>query len=193
MIKMSLLFFVVGSFFMSTSYAGEINRLFLTPEQRQVVEAERQSYLKRHKIRPVENNFIVTTEKKPEAKPRISLPSHLSVSAVIITPDGRKLVRVNERYNALPKKTKLDEQQTSLKEVGLKVDGKLVEIPLGETYLPRSGKTVKSYQYHQQAKRKPLMVKQEVKTRQETTDTLVKDIQKLQALTGGLSDTAAKP
>lgn len=171
--------------------SAEVKRLFLTPEQRQMVEAERQTYLNRQNVKPLAIKSTAPKTNK-SVKKQIKLPGSISVSSVIITPDGRKLVRINDHYGKLPIRTRVDKSQTSSSEIALKVNGKLVEVPLGETYLPRSGKTIKSYEYHRAAKRQPLKIKQEVKSRKETTNTLVKDIQKLQALTGGLTETSDK-
>ncbi|MDG4811882.1 hypothetical protein P8629_02580 [Hydrogenovibrio sp. 3SP14C1] len=147
--RLQCIFFIVLWGLSYGSSAAELNRLFLTPEQRLSVDSERQDFLKKTtgsvlKTEQTSGNKAISARvNKPN-----SLQKPLSVSAIIITPDGTQYIRLNNDYR------KLQSTQKNLKieqlpfETQFKVDERQIVIPVGNTYLPDSKKIIKNYQYN---------------------------------------------
>lgn len=163
----------------------ELNRVVLTPEQRAKIDAERLSYLKSLKVGQVENEKEKQEEKPPvkksgpavKAKKSIVLPKKLAVSAVIETPEGKKWVRVNDKFNEVPSKhVDIEYPQTGSKGVQFKVDSRgEVFVPVGSTYLPRSNKIVETYKLD--AKNRKADPKQQIlKANEKTIERTLKDV-----------------
>lgn len=132
-------------FFSSYLYAEErydIQKLMLTSAQRLAINKQRQQFY----FIPVDRTQRVTINKNLAKKK--SLPNKLSVSSVIVSPSGKKIVRVNGKYSdRAPRNSKLIPSQTSMHVTKFVVDGKRVNLPIGKTYLVQKNKIVSNYLY----------------------------------------------
>ncbi|MDX1346615.1 MAG: hypothetical protein R3189_00040 [Thiomicrorhabdus chilensis] len=141
----------------SLAYAEqELNRLMLTPEQRAQIDQDRLNYLKSQQVKHVEDEPVEEKPKqvvsKPPYKKRVILPKKLSVSAVIVNPDGSRLIRINDQFNKSPSKhVSIDYQKSNVKGADLQVNKKEVFIPVGSTYLPAKNTIIESYKLDQKA------------------------------------------
>lgn len=144
------IFFIVLWGLSSGSYAADLNRLFLTPEQRLSIDSERQDFLKK-----TTDSVLKTeaTHRNKAISPRTNKPSSrqkpLSVTAIIITPDGTRYIRLNNDYRRLQVNQKDPKIEQPPFETQFKVDERQIVIPVGNTYLPDSKKIIKNYQYNQ--------------------------------------------
>ncbi|MDG6778571.1 hypothetical protein QCB44_07630 [Thiomicrorhabdus sp. zzn3] len=159
----------------------ELNRVVLTPEQRAKIDAERLAYLKSLKVNQVEDEKEEPPVKKSgsatKSKKRIILPRKLTVSAVIETPEGKKWVRVNDKFNEIPSKhVNIEYPQSNPKGAQFKVDTRgEVFVPVGSTYLPRSNKIVETYKLD--AKTRKADAKQQIlQANQKTIERTLKDV-----------------
>lgn len=118
---------------------------------------------------------------KPKKK-QIYLPRKLSVSAVVIKPDGSSLVRINGKYNQTSSKhIRIVPEHTSEKGVALEVIRTEQIIPVGSTLLPRQSKVMPTYQMVQdeeaRAKRRAIP---------RTKETIAKDtLEQVKIITSG--------
>lgn len=101
---------------------------------------------------PPPGKGVGTGTGKPKKKP-IYLPRKLSVSAVVMKPDGSSLVRINGKYNQTSSKyIIINEEHTSPKGAALQVIDKEQIVPVGSTLLPRKSKVMPTYQMVQEEK-----------------------------------------
>lgn len=128
------------------TFAADLDRLFLTPEQRLSIDSERQAFLETKtsallKSKKAKRQATVT-QKSAVQKP-------LSVTAIIISPDGTQYVRLNDGYRKGVPVQKTDNiiEKRSF-ETLFNVNERQVVIPVGHTYLPDSKKIIKNYQYN---------------------------------------------
>ncbi len=134
---------------MSPLWAGEedMQRLFLTPQQRADIDQKRAIYLK-YPLRTPEDRsrFDALNLPNPKGKKRsTSKPaSPVRISAVVLLPNGDQLVRINQRFY---KRSAVNPTAT---EAAVSVQGKQVWVPVGETYLPDKKQSLKSYQLDKQ-------------------------------------------
>lgn len=133
--------------------------LLLSSEQRAQIELQRQNYL-HPQPKPTK-----TLAAQKVAKPKSNLPKNLAVSAVIVTPEGRKIVRINGEYQ-LPKNKniRLDANATRLDRAALDLNGHKVEVPVGYNYQPNQKTLVKNY------KNEPLAMSSQPDTPAKTYD-----------------------
>ncbi len=140
-----------------------LQKLFLSRETREKIDQQRAHYLN-----PVEEKETVKILPPSSGKPkkkvkRIYIPPKVTVSAVIVMPDGSRLVRVNDKYNRSPSKhIKMDFSNSSSMGVPVMVQGREQLVPVGTTLLTRKNKLVKTYKL-EQGKRKKLLPKTEQK------------------------------
>ncbi|PLA75588.1 hypothetical protein CYQ88_01085 [Hydrogenovibrio sp. SC-1] len=126
-------------------WAGEeeMQRLFLTQKQRADIDQKRAIYLKYPLQTPEDRSrFDALNLPEPKGKntPRSKLPSPVSVSAVVLLPNGDQLVRINQKFY------KRSSSSQSATETAVSVQGNQVWVPVGETYLPDKKRSLKSYQ-----------------------------------------------
>jgi hypothetical protein len=146
--------------------ATQVERLLLTPQDRERIDAERLKYLKSLQVKEVvEEEKEPEVVKKPEpktpaksyhnVKKPVVLPKQLSVSAVIEKPDGSRLIRINNQFTEQPAKhVSVDTQKSNIKGAELKVDEKPVFVPVGTTYLPAKNRLIDTYVIEQKAVQK---------------------------------------
>jgi len=161
--RILLLMLLSTLFNWNTVYAEEpgVDKLLLTPEQRQKIDQQRLAYLKSLQVGEVEQE-VIKPEVKPVKKTGPYKPSNpiskkISISAVIEKPNGERTVRVNNKYqNQATKKVPIELDQSSSKGVVLKDGNIMVVVPIGSTYLSRKNKVVESYKLEQtNAKSRP--------------------------------------
>lgn len=134
---------------MSPLWAGEedMQRLFLTPQQRADIDQKRAVYLK-YPLRTPEDRsrFDALNLPNPKGKkaPTTKAASPVRVSAVVLLPNGDQLVRINQRFY------KRSAVTSTATEAAVSVQGKQVWVPVGETYLPNKKQSLKSYQLDNQ-------------------------------------------
>lgn len=136
-----ILYFSVASAKDLPVETSEQKRLFIGEDNREAINAARLAYLQKSDyilVKPVSKGGTL-----PKSKP--NLPQKIAISSIIITPDNRKIIRVNNSFQALDmNRVKLDYQQTTLNSVTYKIDGKRVVIPVGKTLFPHDKKLVRS-------------------------------------------------
>ena len=140
--------------------------LFLTQEQRAMIDKQREAYLNPI-VRKPEKKIEPVVSSKP-VKKRIYIPPKVAISAVIIKPDGSTIIRVNDKYNKSPSKhIALDEQSTTSKGVPITVNGQTQVVPVGQTLLTRKNKLVDTYKLNSAARKQamPKTTQQAVKNR----------------------------
>lgn len=135
-------------------------KLFLTQEDRQRIDKQREAYL--HPPAKVPEKVIAKIEPKAKGngkpkKKRIYIPPKVAISAVIIKPDGSTIIRVNGKYNKPPSKyIQLDERQTNTDGVPITVNGKTKIVPVGTTLLTHRNKLIDTYKLDAQARKNAL-------------------------------------
>ncbi|KUJ72739.1 hypothetical protein [Thiomicrospira sp. WB1] len=105
-----------------TQAVAQAPRLFLSPEQRQNLEAARQG---------TGATSSPSTPSTTDGRPN-DTATPVRISAIIVTPDGRKWVRRNERYYLVGKTGKLTGPMTF--ELGPST-----HLRVGDVYDPKSG------------------------------------------------------
>jgi len=148
----------------------QLKTLFLSKETREKIDRQRESYLNPM----VEKKTIKLLPKAKGGgkikKKRIYIPPKVSVSLVMIKPDGSRLVRVNNKYNRSPSKhIKMDFLNSSATGVPVSVQGKNKIVPVGSTLLTRKNKLVKTYKL-EKTKRKVKTPKTKQKAVKERLD-----------------------
>lgn len=147
--KVQSIFLVMLWGSISVSLASDLNRLFLTPEQRLAIESERQAFLDKTGKPAVQPEKVTPKKTVSSVRKSNMLQTPLSVSAIIITPDGTQHIRLNDEYRQLPPDTKNDKNAIQVPfATHFKVNEEQVVIPVGSTYLPDSKKIIKNYQYN---------------------------------------------
>jgi len=147
----------------STSEPTPLKTLFLNKPTREKIDKQRASYLN-----PVEEKKTVKILPKGSGvsqKPKpIYIPPKVTVSAVIVRPDGSAMVRVNDKYNRSPSKhINMDFAHSTADGVPVTVQGKSNVVPVGSTLMTRQNKLVETYKL-EEAKRKRSMPKTEQKS-----------------------------
>jgi len=147
--KLQSVFFVMLWSVIFVGEASDLNRLFLTPEQRLLIESERQGFLDKTTYPEFQTEKKSLKKTASQVGKSNSLQIPLSVSAIIITPDGMQYIRLNDAYRKLPPGNKADKATAPRPfETHFKVKNRQVVIPVGKTYLPDSKKIIKNYQYN---------------------------------------------
>ncbi|RUM90388.1 MAG: hypothetical protein DSZ27_09125 [Thiomicrospira sp.] len=129
------------------SFSADLDRLFLTPDQRLLIDSERQDFLKTKTSGSLSK--AEKAQRQMTAPPKSTEQTPLSVTAIIVSPSGTRYIRLNENYQkGLPvgKTDKITEKRSF--ETPFNVNEKQVVIPVGHTYLPDSKKIIKNYQYN---------------------------------------------
>ena len=130
-------------------------KLFLTQEERQRIDKQREAYLNPPAKEP-EKLIAKVGDGKPKKK-RIYIPPKVAISAVIIRPDGSTIIRVNGKYNKSPSKyIQLDERGTNTNGVPITVNGKTKIVPVGTTLLTHKNKLIDTYKLDAAARKKAL-------------------------------------
>lgn len=130
-------------------------KLFLTQEERQRIDKQREAYLNPPAKEP-EKLIAKVSDGKPKKK-RIYIPPKVAISAVIIRPDGSTIIRVNGKYNKSPSKyIQLDERGTNTNGVPITVNGKTKIVPVGTTLLTHKNKLIDTYKLDAAARKKAL-------------------------------------
>lgn len=183
--------FIVFLFFSQVVSAqpASIQKLFMTQDQRNKINTERALYLNKDSIE------IETFEPEETiiefVEPEKNLPEKLSISAVIITPDRKKIIRLNGSYQTPQgKDVSLSQWRTNNEKAAILLNGKLIKIPVGSTYLPESGEYVKNYEQFEEKLELPeeFVVEQEVRSSEEEIDELAADLERIQTLTDTMAD-----
>ncbi len=159
-----------GSSEKKSSQFLQLKTLLLSKETREKIDRQRESYLN-----PVVEKKTVKLVPKAKKgggikKKRIYIPPKVSVSLVMVKPDGSRLVRVNNKYNRSPSKhIKMDFLNSSATGVPVSVQGKNQIVPVGSTLLTRKNKLVKTYKL-EKSKRKVKTLKTKQKAVKERLD-----------------------
>lgn len=126
---------------------AEMQRLFLTPQQRADIDQKRAVYLK-YPMRTPEDRSRFDALNLPNPKgqkaPTAKTAGPVRVSAVVLLPNGDQLVRINQKFY---KRSAITPTAT---ETAVCVQGKQVWVPVGETYLPGKKQSLKNYQLDKQ-------------------------------------------
>lgn len=137
------IFFVALFLVRPPVYAAEsLGKIFLTPEQRALIEQQRHAYLQKQQMKTQ-----TETDKKPIAKKTKSarLAPDLTLSSIITTPEGQSF-RLNGQYVKSSKAGyKVHQGQTSTNSTKVSLHGKVIQLKVGETYVPVKGKVEKNY------------------------------------------------
>jgi len=151
-------------FFSPSLYAEEIydiKKLMLTSPQRADINKQR------HQFYPTLGNRVEANTTKKKITKRKKLPKQLSVSSVIVSPSGKKIVRVNGHYSErAPRNSRIIPNQTSAHVTKFSVDGRRVEVPTGKTYLVKKKKLVSNHLY--QAKQRQQKLRMAEKKKEES-------------------------
>lgn len=116
--------------------ASEKEKLFMNEKDRYTIHAARQVFLK--KASPE-----IPKQQAKKTPYKSKLPYKIMVSSIIITPDNRKIIRVNNAYQQINlNSTTIDFHKTTLNSVVYKIDNKPVVIPVGKTFFPHKNKLV---------------------------------------------------
>ncbi|WP_178863753.1 hypothetical protein [Thiomicrorhabdus cannonii] len=177
-IASGLLIASLGLMPFSNAYSAEqdMDRLMMTPEQRAKIDAERLAYLKSLEVKTVEEEEKEKAKQKAAIKRKIISPDRLAVSAIIETPEGKRLVRVNNQFNDFKSKdVKLNAQASNLDGGQFKVDNREVFVPVGNTYFTNRNKMVETYKLEQQAA-KANAKQQILSADKKTIDRTLKDV-----------------
>jgi hypothetical protein len=173
-----LLIASLGLMPISHAYSAEqdMDRLMMTPEQRAKIDAERLAYLKSLEVKSVEEEEKEKAKQKAAIKRKIISPDRLAVSAIIETPEGKRLVRVNNQFNDFKSKdVKLNKEASNLDGGQFKVDNREVFVPVGNTYFTNRNKMVETYKLEQQAA-KANAKQQILSADKKTIDRTLKDV-----------------
>lgn len=121
----------------------EMQRLFLTPQQRADIDHNRAIYLK-YPMKTPEDRSRFDALNLPNPKVKKTSPSNptgpVTITAVIRLPNGEQLVRINQKFY------KRSSSQGSATEAEVSVRGEQVLVPVGESYLPDKKRWLKNYQ-----------------------------------------------
>lgn len=116
-------------------------KIFFTEGQRAQVEQSRRQYLLSN---PVSFDGIEIMETTIHAK-QSNVPEKITVTSIIVGPDGSKKVWLNGRFQSPQKKTwHLNESKTSAYAAVFWLSGKSVTVPVGYTYWIQSGRLEKT-------------------------------------------------
>lgn len=110
-----------------------ISTLMLTPEQRSLINKQRNSFL--HKT--VKKKAVKNNKKYIKKAKRIS--KKVTVSSVIVSPNGNKTIRINGNF------VKQSAKNKSSKSAKLRIGSRTIDLPVGKTYLIKSKKIVDSH------------------------------------------------
>lgn len=138
----------------------ELKTLFLDKPTRLKIDKQREAYLKPTAVKKADPILPkeVGKSKKPKVK-RIYIPPRVAVSAVVVKPDGSRIVRVNKKYNRSPSKhINMDFAHSTSDGVPVTIQGKTKVVPVGSTLLTRKNRLVKTYKLDE-AKRKKVAPK----------------------------------
>jgi len=137
--------------------------LFLSQEERIKIDKQREAYLnppvKREEqpIIPLVKTVASGAKPKTPKKKRIYIPSKVSISAVIVKPDGSTIIRVNDKYDKSPSKhITLDSRHATAEGVPITVNGKTQVVPVGSTLLTHKNRLIDSYKLKAQAKKQAM-------------------------------------
>ena len=165
--------------------ANKVQKLIMTTEQRNSINSQRALYLNKDQV-----TYDVKVESLPvepyQPPVKSNLPDYISVSAVIITPDKKKIIRLNGEYQSPGgADISLDQRKTNTEKVRLRLNGDKVDVPVGYSYVLDSGELIKNYEFIDEPGYIPdeLRVEQQVKSREEEVNELNSDLQRLKALT----------
>lgn len=121
----------------------EMQRLFLTPQQRADIDQKRAIYLKYPMKTPEDRSrfdSLNLPNPKVQKTPLSNPTGPVSISAVIRLPNGEQLVRINQKFY------KRASSQDSATEAEVSVRGQTVLVPVGESYLPDKKRWLKNHQ-----------------------------------------------
>ncbi len=142
---------------------SQLKTLFLSKDMREKIDQQREAYLNPVVEKKTLKLVPKTTGGGKTKKKRIYIPPKVSVSLIMVKPDGSRLVRVNNKYNRSPSKhIKMDFSNSSPKGVPVNVQGRTKVVPVGSTLLTRKNKLVETYKL-EKAKRKASAPKTEQK------------------------------
>ncbi|HIE41014.1 MAG TPA: hypothetical protein EYP76_06305 [Thiomicrorhabdus sp.] len=145
------------------SQTPQLKTLFLSKETREKIDQQREAYLNPVVEKKTLKLVSKTTGGGKTKKKRIYIPPKVSVSLVMVKPDGSRLVRVNNKYNRSPSKhIKMDFSKSSPKGVPVNIQGRTQVVPVGSTLLTRKNKVVETYKL-EKSKRKASALKTEQK------------------------------
>lgn len=131
--KIVLLSIIFIELFYVSRISADIGRLMLTVEQRNLINASR------NLDNPVSIGKVpIIVAPKLAAK---RYPNNISVSSIIVSHKGNKIVRVNGKFreNYL-ENIKIDSKETTVTRAKFIIDGKQVQVPVGKTYLTKTHK-----------------------------------------------------
>ncbi len=141
----------------------QLKTLFFSKDTREKIDQQREAYLNPVVEKKTLKLVAKTTGGGKAKKKRIYIPPKVSVSLIMVKPDGSRLVRVNNKYNRSPSKhIKMDFSNSSPKGVPVNVQGRTKVVPVGSTLLTRKNKLVETYKL-EKAKRKASAPKTEQK------------------------------
>lgn len=145
------------------SQTPQLKTLFLSKKTREKIDQQREAYLNPVVEKKTIQLLSKTKNRGKPKKKRVYIPPKVSVSLIMVKPDGSRLVRVNKKYNRSPSKhIKMDFLKSSTSGVPVNIQGKNQIVPVGSTLLTRKNKLVKTYKI-ERAKRKASAPKTEQK------------------------------
>lgn len=145
------------------SQVPQLKTLFLSKSTREKIDQQREAYLNPVVEKKTLKLVPKTIGGGKTKKKRIYIPPKVTVSLIMVKPDGSHLVRVNDKYNRSPSKhIKMDFSNSSPKGVPVNVQGRIKVVPVGSTLLTRKNKLVETYKL-EKAKRKASAPKTEQK------------------------------
>lgn len=164
-----------------------IGTFFLSAEQRKYIDNQRAIYLGKETKLGMKSH--ASEESKPKQKPEVRLPSALTVTSIIVSPEG-KMIRINDQYIKHSKgEVKVVQSQTNANSASLLLNGKAIDVDVGETYLSKSGRTVKTYRLQKTSpnvKFKTIALPTKNYKPEQEINRLEKDLKTIQMLTGKL-------
>jgi len=136
--KIVLLSIIFIELFYVSRISADIGRLMLTVEQRNLINASRNL----ENPVPIGKVPIIVAPKLAAKR----YPKNISVSSIIVSPKGNKIVRVNGKFreNYL-KNIKIDSKETTATKAKFIIDGKQVHVPVGKTYLTKTQKLTSNH------------------------------------------------
>lgn len=152
---------------------SQFKTFFLSKETRVKIDLQREAYLNPPEVKEIVKILPKSTGTLKPKKKRIYIPPKVSVSLVMVKPDGSRLVRVNKKYNRSPSKhISMDFSNSSPNGVPVSIQGKNNIVPVGSTLLTRKNKLVKTYKLKKVKRKKPIP-----KTKQDVIKNTLEQVQ----------------
>lgn len=125
----------------------ELKTLFMSQQHRQRIDQQRIDYLKPPKeVEPPKKEKVFAKKIKKKKNKKIYIPPEVTISAVVVKPDGSTLIRVNDKFNQSPSRyIQLNSDQANSQGVPVTVRDKTRWVSVGQTLLTNKNQVVQSY------------------------------------------------